>query len=140
MRMFTFASLTGTALLLIAVPSLSADGNQPGDLWQTTSQMVMAGMPFQIPAQSLSLCVAKNKTPPPPSQRGQQCTTSNYVTAGNTTTWHMACSKPTMTGEGRITYANPGEYSGVITMASAEGAMTINITGKKTGGCDKPIN
>jgi len=44
-----------------------------------------------------------------------------------------------MTGTGEIAFEGPDAYTGVI-KATAEGmTMTIKLSGKKIGTCDKPI-
>ncbi len=44
------AAAASLVLLLVLSPALAAD--PPGVLWETTSQMAMAGMPMQMPAQT----------------------------------------------------------------------------------------
>jgi hypothetical protein len=43
-----------------------------------------------------------------------------------------------MTGQGEITYEGTDSYSGIIKYVTDDGNMTINLTGKKIGGCDHP--
>jgi hypothetical protein len=125
------------ALLLVLAPALAED--PPGVLWQTTSQMVMEGMPFKPPPTTLKVCTAREWTQPP--QGGDEsCVTTNFQRAGNKATWNVQCSgKMPMTGTGEITFADDGSYTGAIN-ATADGmAMKINLSGKKIGTCDKPI-
>lgn len=125
------------ALLLLLAP---ARAEAPaGELWQTTSQMVMEGMPFSPPPQTLKVCRAAQWTQPP-AGGDPSCVTSNFQRTGNKATWTMQCSgEMPMTGTGEITFAADGSYTGVIT-ATAEGmSMRINLTGRKIGTCDNPI-
>lgn len=123
--------------------SQSAVGDTPatpqGDQWETTSQMSMAGMPMQMPVQKLKICAARDRTEPPGSSR-EGCTNSNYSHQGNKVTWTTQCTKPSpMSGEGEIEYQGTDSYTGTMTFTSEAGAMTIKLTGHKTGAtCSNP--
>lgn len=126
------------ALLLMLAPAQAED--PPGVLWQTTSQMVMEGMPFSPPPTTLKVCTAREWTQPPPGG-DSSCVTSDFTRVGtNKVTWTVQCSgEMPMTGTGEINFAADGSYTGVIN-ASADGmAMKINLSGRKIGTCDKPI-
>jgi hypothetical protein len=125
------------AFLLVLAPA-GAD-NPPGVLWETTSQMVMAGMPFSPPPTTVKVCTAKEWTQPPPGG-DKSCVATNFQRVGNKVTWNVQCSgQMAMTGTGEITFADDGSYTGAIN-ATAEGmAMKINLSGKKVGTCDKPV-
>jgi len=125
-------------LLLLALTPVRADA--PGILWQTTSQMVMEGMPFSPPPTTLKLCKAKEWNKPPPGG-DPSCVTTNYQRVGNKATWAMQCSgEMPMTGTGEMTFAADGSYSGVINMMADGMPMKIVISGKKIGTCDKPLD
>jgi Protein of unknown function (DUF3617) len=111
----------------------------PGILWQMTSQMVMEGMPFSPPPNSVKVCTAKEWTKPPPGG-DQSCVNTNFQRTGNKATWDMQCSgEMPMTGHGEITFEGTDSYTGAID-ATAEGmSMKIKLSGKKLGTCDKPI-
>jgi Protein of unknown function (DUF3617) len=112
----------------------------PGILWDTTSQMVMEGMPFSPPPQHLKLCAAKTWTRPPPGG-DQTCVNSDFKVVGNKATWNMQCSGDMpMTGSGEMTFEGTDAYTGEIN-ATADGMnMTIKLTGNKIGTCDKPMD
>lgn len=130
------AIAAGTLLLLALMPARAAD--PPGDLWQTTSQMVMQGMPFSPPPTTLKVCTAREWTGPPPGG-DPTCVNTSFTRVGNKMTWAMQCSGDMpMTGTGEITWNGPDSYTGVIT-ATAEGmTMMINLSGKKIGTCENP--
>lgn len=111
-----------------------------GDLWETTSQMSMPGMP-SMPPQTAKLCTAKEWTQPPPPPQGQSCQQTDFRKTGNTVTWKIQCTgQMAMAGEGRIVFDTPTSYSGTIQFAVEGMAMTVRLTGKKTDQCDNPIN
>lgn len=128
-----FVSLFTLAL----VPARAED--PPGIEWETTSQMVMTGLPFSPPLTRLKVCTPRVWTRPPPSG-DQTCVNSDFTRVGNKVTWTMQCSGDMpMTGEGEITFQGTDSYTGAIN-ATAEGmTMTINLTGTKIGTCDRPI-
>ncbi len=127
------------ALLFLVLAPVRAD-DPPGVLWQTTSQMVMEGMPFSPPPQTLKICKSKDWNKPPPGG-DPSCVTTDYQRVGNKATWAMQCSGDMpMTGTGEMTFEGTDAYTGVI-KATAEGmTMTIKLSGKKIGTCDKPLD
>jgi hypothetical protein len=126
------------ALLLLLSPARAAE--PAGELWQTTSQMVMAGMPFSPPPQTHKVCRAAEWTQPPPGG-DSSCVTSNFQRTGDEATWRMQCSgdRP-MSGTGQITFAADVSYTGVINAMSEGMSMKINLSGRKIGTCDDPVD
>jgi len=122
------------ALLLRAI---AADAPAKGDKWETTSQMSMEGMPMAMPANTMTRCIAKNRTEPPTENR-PNCTNSQYKRDGNKVTWEATCTNPDMKGVGEMTYSDASTYTGTIKFTSPEGNMTIKLSGRKLGDCDKP--
>jgi hypothetical protein len=136
-------SLTGrlaaAASLAFLMLAPAQAGDPPGVLWETTSQMSMPGMPFTPPPQTMKVCSPKVWTKPPPGGDAT-CVNSDFVRTGNKVTWTTQCSgQMAMTGTGEITFDGEDSYTGAIN-ATAEGMnMKINLSGKKLGTCDKPI-
>jgi hypothetical protein len=123
-------------LFLGFAPARSAD--PPGILWETTSKMVMPGVPFSPPPRTMKVCTAAVWTKPPPGG-DPSCTSTDYTVTGNTATWTMECrGRMPMKGTGEITFEGTDSYTGAI-KATAEGMdMTIELSGKKVGTCDNP--
>jgi hypothetical protein len=129
----------GTFLLLALTPVGAAD--PPGDLWQTTSQMAMEGMPMAMPANTLKLCTAREWTRPPPPPPGQTCTQSNFQRSGNKVSWDQTCTgQMETTGHGEITFDSADSYTGSIKTTAEGMTMTIRLSGKKLGTCDNPVS
>lgn len=127
-----------TTLMLFTLTPALADA--PGVLWQTTSQMIMEGMPFSPPPNTLKICAAKDSREPPPPPPGQTCTMSNVQRSGDKVSWDTQCTgEMEMTGHGEITYDSPDSYTGEIKFTAEGMTMTTKLTGKKIGECDKPI-
>jgi hypothetical protein len=127
------------SLVLLALAPAHAD-DPPGILWDMTSQMSMAGMPFSPPPTKLKVCTPRVWTRPPPGGDAT-CVNSDFQRPSpNKVTWTMQCSgEMPMTGTGEITFVGEDSYSGAIN-ATAEGmAMTINLSGTKIGTCNNPI-
>ena len=137
-------SLTGSlmaaaSLVLLALAPARAD-DPPGLLWDTSSQMVMEGMPFQMPPNKLKLCLAPEWNRPPPGG-DSSCVNSNFVRSASKATWDMTCTGDhPMTGTGEMTFDAQGNYTGAIHATSEGMTITINLSGTKVGTCDKPIN
>jgi hypothetical protein len=120
-----------------APPAMATDAK--GELWETTSQMSMEGMPFQMPARTQKVCAAKDRTEPPGANDPQRnCTNANVRTADGKVTWDVRCTGPDMTGVGEITYSGTDAYSGSIRFTAEQGPMTVNLSGRKLGECDDP--
>jgi hypothetical protein len=129
------------AILTIAVAGAAGAGGQEskGDLWESTTQMSMEGLPFKMPANTAKVCSFKEwKEPPGGSDKSRNCKSSNMRTTGNKVTWDVQCTGPTMTGKGELVREGTDAYTGALALTSAEGNMTIQLKGKKVGGCDNP--
>lgn len=124
-------------ILLALAPAHATD--PPGFEWETTSQMVMPGLPFTPPATKMKVCSPRVWTRPPPGG-DSSCVNTDFVQTGNKVTWKTQCTgQMAMTGTGEITFEGEDAYTGAIT-ATADGMnMTINLSGKKIGTCDNPI-
>jgi hypothetical protein len=124
--------------LLVFAPIGFAD-EPPGVRWETTSQPVLQGMPGSIPAQKSDLCTPRVWTRPPPGG-DQTCKNSNFRMVDNKASWDVVCTGDMpMTGAGEILFEGSDSYTGTVRLTSEMMSMTINLTGKKVGTCDKPI-
>ena len=130
------AAAASLVFLLVLSPARAADPS--GALWETTSQMAMAGMPTQMPAQTQRVCSAKKWTKPPPGG-DTSCVASDYKMVGNKATWTMQCGgQMPMQGKGEINFEGSDSYTGTIQATSQGMNMTIKLSGKKVGTCDNP--
>lgn len=125
-----------TALLMFGVGTMVSAQAPKGDLWETTSQMSMPGMPMAMPAKAVKVCSAKDWKEPPGGQKN--CKNTNMKIVDNKVTWDVACTGPTMNGHGEIIRDGDSAYAGTIAFTSDQGNMTIKLTGKKLGECDNP--
>ena len=126
------------ALLLASLAAPASSETAMGEQWEITSQMVMEGMPMQMPKQTQRVCQEKNWTEPPGAKRDDSCRITDLKTVGNTTTWNMTCTgRDAMSGRGEIT-RTPNSYAGAITMSSDYGGMKIQLSGKLLGECTLP--
>lgn len=129
--------LAAAASMSILCAAAVAD-ERPGNLWKTTSQMTMPGLPA-MPPQTMQLCTAKEWTQPPPAPEGQTCTQTNFQRTGNKITWSIACTgEMDMSGEGEITFTD-NSYAGTILFNAGGMTMTVNLTGTKIDECDNPV-
>jgi hypothetical protein len=132
---------------LAAAASLSilatgvATADRPGNLWKSTSQMVMPpGVPYSPPPNTMQLCTAKEWTQPPPPPPGQSCTTSNFQRTDTTVSWDTQCTgEMDMSGHGEITFTSADAYTGTIEFAAEGMTITMNLSGEKIDECDNPI-
>ena len=123
-------------IALLAVGGTVGAQAPRGDLWETTSQMSMEGMPMKMPARTNKVCTATEWKQPPGDQKN--CKTSNMKVDGNKVTWDSECTDPAMRGTGEILREGTDAYTGTIKFTSDRGNMTVNLKGKKIGTCDNP--
>ncbi|MGH8135036.1 MAG: DUF3617 domain-containing protein [Steroidobacteraceae bacterium] len=127
------------SLVLLSLAPAGAE-DPPGILWDTSSQMVMEGMPFTMPPNKLKLCLARVWTQPPPGG-DQSCVNTNFQRSPTKATWDMTCTgERPMTGKGEMTFDAEGNYAGSINATSEGMTITIRLSGTKVGTCDNPIN
>lgn len=128
------------AISVGTVAAVALAEERPGNLWKTTSQTVLTGVPFTPPPNTTQLCTAKDWTQPPPPPPGQSCTTSNFRKSGNKVTWDTQCTgEMEMSGHGEITFTSAAAYKGSIEFTSEGMAVTVKLTGEKIGECDNPV-
>jgi hypothetical protein len=103
-------------------------------------KMEMPGMPMAMPATTTQVCVKKDRGGADlvPKNDGD-CKVTDVKTAGNRTTYAMACTgENPMTGKGEIT-STPTSYEGRMWMKSGtrgeEFEMTQVYSGRKVGTC-----
>ncbi len=130
-----------SALSLQIASAQTAAAPAAGELWEVTSQMTMAGMEgmpgMAIPAQKNRVCSPRDSKEPPGAASGPgECQQSDVQVSGAKTTWKMRCSgPPAMSGTGEITRNGPDAYTGNIRFDSAEGGMTMKLSGRRVGPC-----
>jgi hypothetical protein len=128
------------AVSMAILTTAAAADERPGNLWDTTSQMSMPGLPA-MPPQKMQLCTAKEWTQPPPPPPGQSCTVSNFERDGSKVSWDTQCTgEMEMSGHGEITFTTDEAYSGTIVFTAEGMTMTVNLTGQKVDECDNPIS
>lgn len=128
--------------VLFALLASGADAapaaKEPGDRWEITSKMSMEGMPMEMPATTQRVCTAKTWSEPPGGNADKNCETLEFKNTATTTTWKVRCAgPPAMTGVGEITRQSPDAYKGTMKIASSDGEMTMKLSGRRVGDCDR---
>ncbi|MEO8332425.1 MAG: DUF3617 family protein [Gallionella sp.] len=123
-----------------AASSATALAAGSDELWEVSSKMEMAGMPFAMPGQTSKVCIQKGHEKDPnnavPKEKNSDCVMSDVKTSAKKSTWKMKCEgKEPMTGTGEMTYGD-GTSSGKMKMHSKDGDMTMAYEGKRIGSCD----
>jgi hypothetical protein len=124
--------------ILTGLTSVAAHA-KPGEYWEVTSKMEMAGMPFAMPPTTHKVCIARDAEKNPENTSGDKtCKMTDVKTVGNKTTWKARCEHngEVTTGVGeQINTAN--SYRGTMKMSSKGMSMTMRLSGKRLGGkCD----
>ena len=134
-----FGRLLAAASMSMLSAGAVAD-ERPGNLWKTTSQMVLPGVPYSPPPNTMQLCTAKEWTQPPPPPPGQTCEVSNFRREGDKVSWDTQCTgEMDMTGHGEITFTSDDAYTGEIKFTAEGMTVTVNLSGTKVDECDNPV-
>jgi uncharacterized protein DUF3617 len=128
----------GAALVaLLAMGSAAAQ--EKGELWETTSQADVPGLPTPLPPVKGSFCAKKGWTQPPEaSDPSQHCKVSDTNRSGSKLTWTVSCDNPPMSGHGEITFAGSDSYAGAAEFETGGNSIRVQMTGRKVGVCDNP--
>lgn len=116
----------------------------PGEYWEVSTKVEMAGMPMAIPGMTVKVCVptGSEKNPQAMQPKDNKCKMSDVKTSGNKVSWKVTCVEHggTMTGTGESTH-DRDSFHGTMHMKGNTSDQTIDMTqnynGKKIGGaCD----
>jgi hypothetical protein len=126
-------------VLMLAIISFAYAGSGPDlheGMWEITVDIDMPGMPVKMPPSTYTQCIKKDQAIPSDAQPGQECTTKDVTTKGNTVTWIMTCSNPggQMTGKGMVTY-HKDRMDGSMTMEGQGIKMVNHFKGHRIGDC-----
>ncbi len=123
-------------VLFAALASLPALAQEPGELWEVTSEMQASGM--SMPANTQQVCSPKNAAEEPPVPESDDCDMYDVQRSGNTMSWKMRCKgNPPTTGSGEMTYSGKDSYRGEMRMQVGGDAMRMKLSGRRLGkACD----
>ena len=126
------------AMSALLLPAEGADPAPTGEQWEVTSQPKMEGIPVALPSNKVKVCSPKEWTEPPgAADERRKCVNSDFKREGSKATWKVTCAgPPPMTGDGEITFEGEDSWSGAIRFASRDGAMTVDLSGKRLGSCE----
>ena len=120
-----------------------ADPQGKDELWDVTSKMEMAGMPFAMPAQTNRVCVEKgNDAGTIPKNDGCKVVETNR--SGNRFTYKMACkdNKNDYIATGESTSTGNGYQGKMRMVGKMDGQqmdMAMSYTGARAGNCTSTI-
>jgi hypothetical protein len=137
MRKLMWIGLLAGATLSLPSMAPAADLMRPG-LWEITTTMEMAGMPFQQPPQTVRHCVTPQeardaeKTVP----KDEHCKITDLKSSAGKVSWKLVCSgEMAGKGEGEIEYHGDSAYDGYTRMQAEGMTMTMKYRGKRIGDC-----
>ncbi|HEY6641427.1 DUF3617 domain-containing protein [Povalibacter sp.] len=128
-------TLCKALLLTCAGTSLAlAQGSVQGEKWKITSSMQMSGM--SMPAMSSEICKQPGDDSVP-VQTEKNCEVYDINRIGNVQSFKMRCTgKDKMDGSAQFTYLGADHYQGKMVINTQGETMTMNMEGRKIGGCD----
>lgn len=108
---------------------------QSGELWEISSQMNIPGMPAGMGAQTQRVCQGDDPERAAAQNKDlQSCKLKDKKQTANRLTVTMVCKEGTMTIDQQYNAART-EFKGSMKLASRDGDMVINTTGRKVGAC-----
>lgn len=132
------------AVLVVSIPFNASAAEKspmkPGK-WQITMQTEMPGVPFKIPAVTMTQCVKPEdlESPDksvPKASKDNTCKVSDYKIDGNKVTWTLKCEdKDATSGSGEITYSDEA-YEGVMKLTTGGQEISTKMKGKRLGDCE----
>jgi hypothetical protein len=139
-RVIRFVALAAVAALI--VPAGFAAGPQKAGKWETTVKVEMEGM--NIPPTTTTTCITEEdlKDPSkmvPAGGRGQNgnCKVADYKIDGNKVSWTMKCDGDhPVTASGQMTFSGD-TYDGSMKMNAQGHDMSMTMSGKRLGDCQK---
>lgn len=127
---------------LLPAGSVSAKDIMHEGRWETTTQIKMEGIPFDIPPVKVTQCITKNDMVPKQKEGDTNCKMKSQKITGSKVTWSQECmDKGTkIESQGEITYSGD-KYDGRMTMKTIEksgqaSTSTAVLTGRRIGACD----
>jgi hypothetical protein len=139
-RMRTGFGLLHAALgvALLSAGSASTAVAEPGELWESTVEMKIAGGPgfAMAPTTTRSCRPAGNAWDEPPAPEDSECQVTDVSHSGSRMTWNMSCTEPPVTGSGWMEFDGPTRYTGEIDASMPQGKMTMKLKGQRVGDCD----
>jgi hypothetical protein len=130
-------ALLAGASLSLPLTAPAAGHMQPG-LWEITTTMEVAGMPFQQPPQTMRHCV----TPQEAKEVGksvptdENCKVIDLKSSLHRVNWKLECSGELAgKGEGEIEYQGDSAYEGKTKIESREMTVIMRYKGRRIGAC-----
>ncbi|HZE61600.1 MAG TPA: DUF3617 family protein [Burkholderiales bacterium] len=121
--------------LLAMLPIAPAHAANDGELWESTVQMNIPGMPAGMGARKQQVCTEKGDVKKAAQKGNEKCKVTDVKESGNKTTMTMQCPEGTAVMEWNYNAAHT-EYTGSMKMKTKDGDMAMTMAGKKIGACD----
>ncbi|MGE0582715.1 MAG: DUF3617 domain-containing protein [Steroidobacteraceae bacterium] len=137
MSAMNFALRRALPVLLATLACARVVAQEPGELWEVTSEMEAAGM--SMPATTQQVCSPKNAADEPQGvPASEDCKMYDVQRSGDTLRWKMRCTgSPPTTGSGEMTYSGKDSYRGEMRMQVGGDAMRMKMNGRRLGkACD----
>jgi hypothetical protein len=121
--------------LVAALPFAIAHAANDGELWESSVQMNIPGMPAGMGARKQQVCTEKGDAKKAAQKGNEKCKVTDLKESGNKTTMTMQCPEGTAVMEWNYNAAHT-EYTGSMKMKTKDGDMNMTMAGKKLGACD----
>ncbi len=125
------------SLLLFACSQKPTGPNIKEGKWEITVTMESKGqMPFQLPPQTFTQCITKEKAIPQEAQAGTGCQIVKNEIKGDTVSWVIECKSPegTIISDGTVTYKGDN-FDGTVKIKHPNMEIVQKMTGKWIGEC-----
>ena len=124
--------------LVAALPFTLAHAALEGELWESSVQMNIPGMPAGMGARKQRVCTEKGDVKKAAQKGNEKCKVTDLKESGNKITMTMQCPEGTAVMEWNYNAAHT-EYTGSMKMKTKDGDVAMNMAGKKLGACDLQV-
>ncbi len=131
-----FSAVSAFALTGLLSISCAAQAAEDGELWEVATQMNIPGMPAGMGGMTTKVC--RDKDPRKEATRSketQDCKVTDMKQSGTHLTMTMTCPRGKTVVDMNYNSAHT-EYKGSVRTTGDRGEMTMNMSGRKLGGCD----
>lgn len=124
--------------LIAALPALAVLAQEPGETWEVTTEMQVAGM--SMPARTQQVCTPRDAPEDVPQgvPTQESCEMYDVRRTGASMSWKLRCAgDPPTSGSGEMHYPDKDNYSGQMQMKVGADEMQMKMRGKRLGtACD----
>ncbi|MCF6266903.1 MAG: DUF3617 domain-containing protein [Desulfuromusa sp.] len=137
---FIVAILFLFAFISYSTTTSASNINMNDGLWEISTKMDMANLPFAIPPMTYTSCLTKEDLIPVRSDQAEQneCKVTQQKIHADTISWTVVCDmdEGKITSSGTVTYKGDSFHGEMTVAPEGGGSMHQTMSGRRIGPCD----